>query len=108
MGLTTIDDELVAYAFSDDPYRSPYSLFRAMREHDPCHLTSFGIRFVTSYEGAMNVLHDEGFGLNCYVDDELYVAEITPEARRYADFQDLELHPVGDLLAWLRSPRHHV
>ena len=46
----------------------------------------------------------EGFGLNCYVDDELYVAEITPEARRYADFQHLELHPVGDLLEWLDRP----
>jgi len=34
---------------------------------------------------AIRALHDEGFGLNCYVDDELYVAEITPEARRYAD-----------------------
>jgi len=53
---------------------------------------------------AIRALHDEGFGLNCYVDDELYVAEITPEARRYADFQDLELHAVGDLLAWLRLP----
>ena len=49
-------------------------------------------------------LNAEGFGLNCYVDDELYVAEITPEARRYADFQDLELHPVGDLLRWLDRP----
>jgi hydroxymethylpyrimidine pyrophosphatase-like HAD family hydrolase len=49
-------------------------------------------------------LYDEGFGLNCYVGDELYVAEITPEARRYADFQDLELHPVGDLRAWLSEP----
>ncbi len=49
-------------------------------------------------------LHGEGFGLNCYVGDELYVAEITPDARRYADFQELELHPVGDLLAWLAEP----
>jgi len=49
-------------------------------------------------------LYDEGFGLNCYVDDELYVAEVTPEARRYADFQDLELHPVGDLRTWLSKP----
>jgi Cof subfamily protein (haloacid dehalogenase superfamily) len=49
-------------------------------------------------------VNDEGFGLNCYVDDELYVAEITPEARRYADFQHLELHPVGDLLEWLDRP----
>jgi Cof subfamily protein (haloacid dehalogenase superfamily) len=50
------------------------------------------------------VLNEEGFGLNCYVDDELYVAEITPEARRYADFQRLELHVVGNLLAWLEKP----
>jgi Cof subfamily protein (haloacid dehalogenase superfamily) len=49
-------------------------------------------------------LAEEGFGLNCYVDDQLYVAQITPEARRYADFQDLELHPVGDLLGWLEQP----
>ena len=53
---------------------------------------------------AIAALDGEGFGMNCYVDDELYVAEITPEARRYADFQDLELHPVGDLLAWLHDP----
>jgi Cof subfamily protein (haloacid dehalogenase superfamily) len=49
-------------------------------------------------------VNDEGFGLNCYVDDELYVAEITPEARRYADFQHLELHAVGNLLDWLDRP----
>jgi Cof subfamily protein (haloacid dehalogenase superfamily) len=46
-------------------------------------------------------VNEAGFGLNCYVDDELYVAEVTPEARRYADFQHLELHAVGDLLEWL-------
>ncbi|HVR12644.1 MAG TPA: HAD hydrolase family protein, partial [Gaiellaceae bacterium] len=45
-------------------------------------------------------LKDEGFSPNCYVDDELYVAEVTPEARRYADFQHLELHEVGNLLEW--------
>jgi Cof subfamily protein (haloacid dehalogenase superfamily) len=48
-------------------------------------------------------LNEEGFGLNCYVGDELYVAEVTPEAERYAGFQDIELHPVGDLLAWLQE-----
>jgi len=53
---------------------------------------------------AIRALHDEGFGMNCYVDDELYVAEITPEARQYADFQDIELHAVGDILSWLREP----
>jgi Cof subfamily protein (haloacid dehalogenase superfamily) len=49
-------------------------------------------------------INDEGFALNCYVGDELYVAEVTAEARRYADFQHLQLHPVGDLLAWLQQP----
>jgi Cof subfamily protein (haloacid dehalogenase superfamily) len=43
-----------------------------------------------------------GHHLNCYVDDELYVAEVTPEARAYADFQHIPLNPVGDLRAWLR------
>ena len=52
----------------------------------------------------IRAITDEGFGLNCYVGDELYVAEITPQARRYADFQDLQLHPVGNLLAWLHEP----
>jgi Cof subfamily protein (haloacid dehalogenase superfamily) len=45
-----------------------------------------------------------GHHLNVYVDDELYVSEVTPEAREYADFQDLPIHPVGDLLAWLDRP----
>jgi Cof subfamily protein (haloacid dehalogenase superfamily) len=52
----------------------------------------------------ISVLNDAGFGLNCYVGDELYVSEITPEARRYADFQQLELHPVGNLLEWISEP----
>jgi Cof subfamily protein (haloacid dehalogenase superfamily) len=46
----------------------------------------------------------EGFHLNCYVDDELYVREVTPEARAYADFQHLAIHAVGDLAAWLDRP----
>ena len=45
-----------------------------------------------------------GHHLNVYVDDELYVSDVTPEARAYADFQDLPIHPVGDLLAWLDTP----
>ena len=53
---------------------------------------------------AIAAVHDEGFGLNCYVDDELYVAEVTDEARRYAEFQHLDLHSVGNLLAWLDRP----
>jgi Cof subfamily protein (haloacid dehalogenase superfamily) len=53
---------------------------------------------------AIDAIESRGFGLNCYVDDDLYVAEITPEARRYADFQHLPIHPVGDLLGWLEKP----
>ena len=54
---------------------------------------------------AMGAVLAAGFHLNCYVDDLLYVAEVTPEARRYADFQQLEIHAVGDLRAWLdRDP----
>jgi Cof subfamily protein (haloacid dehalogenase superfamily) len=49
-------------------------------------------------------LGEEGFHVNCYVDDELYVAEVTPEAERYAGFQHLPLHEVGDLGAWLSAP----
>jgi Cof subfamily protein (haloacid dehalogenase superfamily) len=53
---------------------------------------------------AIAVVQEAGFGLNCYVDDELYVAEVTDNARAYADFQSLPLTAVGDLLAWLERP----
>jgi Cof subfamily protein (haloacid dehalogenase superfamily) len=54
---------------------------------------------------AIDVVLAAGFHLNCYLDDLLYVAEVTPEARAYADFQHLEIHAVGDLRAWLdRDP----
>ena len=53
---------------------------------------------------AIAAVQAEGFGLNCYVDDELYVAEITPNARDYADFQHIPITEVGDLLAWLERP----
>jgi Cof subfamily protein (haloacid dehalogenase superfamily) len=52
----------------------------------------------------ISVLQEEGFHVNCYVADELYVAEVTPEAERYAGFQSIPLHPVGDLAAWLTEP----
>ena len=53
---------------------------------------------------AVAAVEREGHHLNVYVGDELYVAEVTPEARAYADFQHLPVHPVGDLLAWLAEP----
>ncbi len=46
----------------------------------------------------------EGYPLNCYVDDELYVAEHTAASEAYASFQNLEVHAVGSLLEWLDQP----
>ena len=53
---------------------------------------------------AIAALRDEGFHVNCYVNDELYVARMTPEAARYASFQHLPVHEVGDLADWLSEP----
>lgn len=53
---------------------------------------------------AIGAVEGEGFALNCYVDDELYVAAVTEHARAYADFQSIPLHPVGDLLGWIERP----
>ena len=39
-----------------------------------------------------------------YVDDELYVAAVTRNAERYSTFQQIRLHPVGDLGSWLSRP----
>jgi Cof subfamily protein (haloacid dehalogenase superfamily) len=53
----------------------------------------------------VEAIESAGFGLNCYVDDELYVARVTPEAAQYSSFQHIELHVVGPLLDWLaRDP----
>ena len=53
---------------------------------------------------AIDAVTAEDVHLNAYVDDDLYVAEVTPEARAYADFQHIPLHPVGDLRTWLSQP----
>ncbi len=52
---------------------------------------------------AIDAVVDAGFHVNCYVDDVLYVAEVTPEARAYADFQRLEIQEVGPLHEWLHD-----
>jgi Cof subfamily protein (haloacid dehalogenase superfamily) len=52
---------------------------------------------------AIDAVVAAGFHINCYVDDLLYVAEVTPEARAYADFQGLEIHEVGPLHDWLHD-----
>ena len=53
---------------------------------------------------AIAAVQAEGYPLNCYVGDELYVAEHTSASEAYASFQNLEVHAVGDLLAWLSEP----
>ena len=53
---------------------------------------------------AIGAVQAEGYPLNCYVGDELYVAEHTAASEAYASFQHLEVHAVGDLLAWLAEP----
>jgi Cof subfamily protein (haloacid dehalogenase superfamily) len=53
---------------------------------------------------AIAAVTSEGYPLNCYVNDELYVAEHTEASEAYASFQNLEVHAVGDLLAWLSEP----
>jgi Cof subfamily protein (haloacid dehalogenase superfamily) len=53
---------------------------------------------------ALRVIAETEHHVNCYVGDELYVREVTPEARRYADFQRLPITPVGDLGRWLEEP----
>jgi Cof subfamily protein (haloacid dehalogenase superfamily) len=52
----------------------------------------------------IDAIRAEGVHLNCYVDDELYVAEHTAEAQAYASFQHIPVHEVGDLLEWLEEP----
>jgi len=49
-------------------------------------------------------VEQEGFQLNCYVDDNLYVARMTPEVHSYAEHQHVPIDTVGDLRNWLASP----
>src|SRR4029453_5295384 len=53
---------------------------------------------------AIGAVGAEGYPLNCYVHDELYVARHTSASEAYASFQNLEVHAVGDLLEWLSEP----
>jgi len=53
---------------------------------------------------ALAALKEEGYDPNVYIDDELYVSDLTQAARDYADFQHLKIHEVGDTLEWLSAP----
>jgi Cof subfamily protein (haloacid dehalogenase superfamily) len=88
-----LDDLVVCYqgAVVADPATGEFLL------HVPAPLTEA--------REAMDAVIEAGFHVNCYLDDLLYVAKVTPEARQYADFQHLEIHAVGDLRDWLdRDP----
>ena len=53
---------------------------------------------------AIEAIQIEDVALNCYVDDEIYVARQNVHTRRYVGFQRLTVHEVGDLGAWLEKP----
>jgi Cof subfamily protein (haloacid dehalogenase superfamily) len=50
---------------------------------------------------AVAFLDRAGHPPNCYVGDELFVTQQTEYSRAYAEFQDIRVTEVGDLLAWL-------
>ena len=53
---------------------------------------------------ALLAFEAEGVHVNCYVDDNLYVAELNEYATRYAGFQNIPVTPVGRLSTWLERP----
>ena len=80
-----LDDPLVCYqgAVVADPATGEFL------RHEPIPLAEA--------REAIAAVEAEGFGLNCYVGDELYVAAETPESQRYATFQSIPIHTVGPL-----------
>src|SRR5207244_1028201 len=50
---------------------------------------------------AIAAVEAEGYDPNVYVGDELYVSRVTDGSRAYADFQQIPIHAVGDVKAWL-------
>ena len=53
---------------------------------------------------ALVAFEEEGVHVNCYVDDDLYVAELNAFAERYAGFQSIPVTAVGRLSEWLDRP----
>jgi Cof subfamily protein (haloacid dehalogenase superfamily) len=86
-----LDDPVICYqgALVADPVRAEFL------RHVPIPLDAA--------RDAMDAVIEAGFHLNCYVDDELYVAAETPEAHAYADLNRIDMHVVGDLRRWLHE-----
>jgi Cof subfamily protein (haloacid dehalogenase superfamily) len=53
---------------------------------------------------AIAVVEAAGYHPNVYVGDELYVSRATAGSEAYASFQQIALHEVGDVKAWLVDP----
>jgi Cof subfamily protein (haloacid dehalogenase superfamily) len=89
---TALDDPVVCYqgALIADPVTG------AWLRHVPIPLPP-------AHE-ALDAVIEAGFHMNAYANDELYVAEPTPEAHAYADLNQVQMHVVGDLRKWLREP----
>jgi hypothetical protein len=87
-----IDDAVICYqgAAVVDPADGGFLL------HEPIELDIA--------RAAITVLVEAGHPPNCYVDDRMFVAHHTEYSRRYADFQQLQVTEVGDLVEWLDSP----
>jgi Cof subfamily protein (haloacid dehalogenase superfamily) len=49
-------------------------------------------------------LKAEGYDPNVYIDDQLYVSQLSEAAIDYAGFQNIRVYEVGDTLEWLTSP----
>lgn len=47
--------------------------------------------------------YQRGYPINVYVNDNLYIDHITPEAEHYARTSEVPLNPVGDLRKFLRE-----
>ena len=52
----------------------------------------------------IELLAEEGYSPNVYVDDVLYVAEDSEQARAYASLNRIDFQTVGNLLDWLAVP----
>jgi hypothetical protein len=53
---------------------------------------------------AIAAVEAHGYDPNVYVDDELYVSRVTSGSEAYAGFQQIPIHAVGDVKAWLPAP----
>lgn len=54
------------------------------------------------------IFREAGVHLNAYIDDELYMDELTEWGQKYAFNAGVTPHPVGDLCRYLNKPSHKM